>query len=195
MKKYTVAIIGVGNRGGDVYGRLLMKFTDRFTIVSICDRKQDRLDLFGEEFRVDPSLRFLEEDAFFAKKRADLCIIATQDRDHVRHCLKAFALGYDIMTEKPITDIASECEEMLAAQKKYGGRALVCHVLRYAPAFLKASELLKAGAIGRLVSIDATERVAYWHQAHSYVRGNWRCREESTPMILAKCCHDLDLLQ
>ena len=195
MKKYTVAIIGVGNRGGDVYGRLFMQFPEQFKIVSLCDAKEDRLSLFGDEFGVDPSLRFLSEEAFFTEKRADLCVIATQDRDHVRHALAAFRLGYDIMTEKPLSDIATECEELLAAQKKYGGKALVCHVLRYAPAFVKMNELLKSGAIGRLVSIDATERVAYWHQAHSYVRGNWRNRESSTPMILAKCCHDLDLLQ
>jgi predicted dehydrogenase len=87
---------------------------------------------------------------------------------------------------------------LLAAQQKAGTQALVCHVLRYAPAFLKVKEILDSGKIGRLISIDALERVGSWHQAHSYVRGNWRTTEQpcgSAPMILAKCCHDLDLLQ
>lgn len=97
--------------------------------------------------------------------------------------------------EKPITDKRKECKSILKAQNKYHCKSPVCHVLRYAPAFLKVTELLDSGEIGRLVAINALERVAYWHQAHSYVRGNWRNSEKSTPMILAKCCHDLDLLQ
>jgi predicted dehydrogenase len=99
------------------------------------------------------------------------------------------------MTEKPLSDSKEECEQLLEAQRKSGKKALVCHVLRYAPAFLKVAELIDNGEIGRLVAINAMERVQYWHQAHSYVRGNWRVAEETTPMILAKCCHDLDLIQ
>lgn len=194
-KKYTVAIIGVGARGGNVYGRLIKSFPERFDIVALCDKRQQRLDAFGEEFGVRKELRFLDEDEFFKEKRADVLVIATQDSDHVRNCLKAFSLGYDILMEKPITDKKEECLQVLEAQKKSGCKALICHVLRYAPAFLKVAELLNDGAIGRLVAIDALERVTYWHQAHSYVRGNWRTTKETAPMILAKCCHDLDLIQ
>ena len=192
---FTVAILGVGARGGDTYGRVLKNFPKQFKIVSLCDLRPERLAIFGEEFGVAESERFTDENVFFTKKRADLLIIATQDADHVRHCLKAFELGYDVLMEKPITDKLEDCQTVLDAQKKYGCKSLVCHVLRYAPAFLKVAELLDSGAIGRLVAINALERVAHWHQAHSYVRGNWRNREQSTPMILAKCCHDLDLLQ
>ena len=195
-KMYTVAIIGVGARGGDVYGTLLAENKkDLFKIVSICDLKEERLARFGEFFGVPEEARFQDEESFFAEKRADLIVIATPDKCHVRHCLKAFELGYNVMTEKPLTDNKEECEALLAAQKKAGTKALVCHVLRYAPAFVKAAELLQQGEIGQLVVIDALERVGYSHQAHSYVRGNWRNLEVSAPMILAKCCHDLDLLQ
>ena len=138
---------------------------------------------------------FTDEKVFFAKKRADVLIVATPDADHIRHATYAFNLGYDVMMEKPITDKKDEMEALLKLQKEKGCKALVCHVLRYAPAFVKVAELLKSGVIGDLVAIQALERVAYWHQAHSYVRGNWRREEDSTPMILAKCCHDLDLLQ
>lgn len=194
-KIYKVAIIGTGARGANTYGRLIMKFPERFQIVSLCDLQAERLERYGEEFHVPKTERFLDEDEFFAKKRADLLIIATQDQDHYGHILKAFKTGYDIMVEKPLTASRKECEEILAAQKAAGRQALVCHVLRYAPAFLKAAEVIDSGAIGELVAINALERVAYWHQAHSYVRGNWRNSATATPMILAKCCHDLDLLQ
>ena len=195
QKKYTIAIIGVGARGGNVYGRLIMQFPERFQIVALCDPRTQRLEAFGAEFGVDEALRFTDEDEFFKVKRADLLVIATQDADHVRHCLKAFEKGYDILMEKPITDKKEECRAVLEAQEKSGCKALICHVLRYAPAFLKVAELIDSGKIGRLVAIDALERVTYWHQSHSYVRGNWRTTKETAPMILAKCCHDLDLIQ
>ena len=196
MKKiYTVAVIGLGGRGGDVYAPLIFEKKDCFQIVALCDLNEEKLSVFQNKFGLSKACCFDSEEEFFKEKRADLLVIATPDKCHVPHCLKAFALGYDIMTEKPLTDNKEECEALLAAQKKYGGKALVCHVLRYAPAFLKAAEILQSGAIGKLVAIDALERVGYAHQAHSYVRGNWRNLQVAAPMILAKCCHDLDLLQ
>lgn len=69
------------------------------------------------------------------------------------------------------------------------------HVLRYTKFYGTLYELLRGGAIGRIESLDAVENVAYWHYAHSYVRGNWRRAEESSPMILAKSCHDMDIIR
>ena len=122
---YDVAILGVGARGGNTYGRLIHKHAqDKFKIVSLCDLRKDRLEAFSAEFGVDPSACFTDENEFFKQKRADILIIGTQDQDHVNHALKAFACGYDIMLEKPITDKREECEALLAAQKKYGRQAL-----------------------------------------------------------------------
>lgn len=157
--------------------------------------KKERMERFGEKFGVAAENRFTDENVFFAVKRADVLVIATQDKDHVRQAVKAFSLGYDVLLEKPISSEKDELEKLIAAQKKYGKKALVCHVLRYAPAFMKAAELIDEGAIGKFVAINALERVTFWHQAHSYVRGNWRKAEDTSPMIMAKCCHDLDLLQ
>ena len=194
-KIYTVAILGVGARGADIYGRIMAALPNKFKIVSLCDLREERLSVFGREFGVSEESCFTDEESFFEKKRADALIVATQDSDHVRHAIKAFELGYDVLLEKPITDSEEECKRLLEAQKKHNKKALVCHVLRYAPAFVKAYELIENGEIGRLICIDALERVGYWHQAHSFVRGNWRSTECTAPMILAKCCHDLDLLQ
>ena len=194
-KRYTVAILGTGARGADTYGKLIQSLPEKFEIVALCDLKQDRLTRWGKEFGVQEENLFLDENEFFKEKRADLLVIGTQDKDHFGHAVKAFKAGYNILVEKPLTDSRDECIQLLNAQKQYGGKALVCHVLRYAPAFLKAAELIEGGEIGKLVTIQAYERVGYWHQAHSYVRGNWRDTTKSTPMILAKCCHDLDLIQ
>ncbi len=192
MKVFTVAILGCGNRGAESYGRLFMD-DKRFKIAALCDPFEARLNGYGELFHVTE--RFTSEEEFFQAKRADVLVIATMDRDHVRQCVRALELGYDVLLEKPITDSREELASLVAAQKQYGGKVLVCHVLRYVPAYLKAAEIIQSGKIGRLVHIDALEEVAYWHHAHSYVRGNWRSREETVPMLLAKCCHDLDLLQ
>ena len=193
--KFTVAIIGVGGRGGYAYGTLIAQLPERFEIVALCDINTDKLSYFSKKFNVAAQNLFTDEEVFFQKKRADVLIIATQDKDHIRHATKAFRLGYDILLEKPITDNRQEMQDLLALQKETGCKALVCHVLRYAPAFMKAAELLENGTIGRLVSINAIEQIGYFHQAQAYVRGYWRKAENSTPMILAKCSHDLDLLQ
>ncbi|MBQ9510967.1 MAG: Gfo/Idh/MocA family oxidoreductase [Clostridia bacterium] len=194
-KIFTVAILGCGSRGANAYGRKMFDMPDKYKIVSLCDINPEKLRLTKETFSVPDEETFTDENEFFKKKRADVIVIATQDQDHVRHCVKALELGYDVLLEKPLTKTKKGCDALLNAQKKYGGKVLVCHVLRYAPAFIKAAELIDSGAIGRLVEIDNTEQVAFWHQAHSFVRGNWRRSDETSPMILAKCCHDLDLLQ
>lgn len=195
MKKFTVAIIGCGSRGAEAYGRAMYEQKDKFDIVALFDIRADRLEKYGAVFGVDGSNLFRDEDSFFEKKRADVLVIASLDNDHVRQCEKALALGYDILLEKPITGIEEECESLLKKYHQYGGKVVVCHVLRYAPGYIKLKELLDSEDCGKLVMIDSIEQVCYWHQAHSFVRGNWRNSVETSPMILQKCCHDLDLLQ
>lgn len=191
----TVSIIGVGARGGEAYGRYINDLKNKFRIVALCDISQERLDKYGEAFQVPVSDRFLEEKEFFRKKRSDLLIISTLDKQHARMAKTALELGYDIVLEKPISDDPEELNMLSRLAHKTGNKVIVCHVLRYTVMVNKIKELLDSGAIGKLVSIDHTENVVYWHEAHSYVRGNWRRAEETTPMIMAKCCHDLDLLQ
>lgn len=195
MKGFTVAILGCGSRGAETYGRIMQSQSEKYKIVALCEKNEERLNKYSDIFEVEKQNCFTLEEDFFSKKRADLIVIATQDADHVRHCISALQLGYDVLLEKPITSSREECEKLLLAQETFGGKVLVCHVLRYAPAFIKVKELITAGEIGSLVSIQALEQINYWHIAHSYVRGNWRDTTETSPTILAKCCHDLDLLQ
>lgn len=195
MKKFTVAIIGCGSRGAEAYGRAMLEQKDKFKITALFDIRTDKIEKYSEVFKVDKQNLFTDEQEFFKQRRADVLIIASLDNDHVRQCEKALALGYDVLLEKPITGSEDECDRLLSAHKKYGGKIVVCHVLRYAPAYIKVKEILDSGVCGKLVMIDSIEQVCYWHQAHSFVRGNWRNSEESSPMILQKCCHDLDLLQ
>ena len=194
-KILTVSIIGCGSRGFHAYGMLINQLKDKFKIVSLCDTNEEELKIVSDTFGIGSENCFTSDTEFFKEKRSDVLIIATLDKQHYGHTLQALNLGYDILLEKPITDNEQECLRLMEAQKKHNNKVVVCHVLRYATAFVKVKQLLDEGKIGALVNIQALEQVAYWHVAHSYVRGNWRRSEETTPMILAKCCHDLDLLQ
>ncbi len=194
-KVYEVAIIGAGIRGANVYGEIIKSLPKMFRITAVCDKDPKRLENAGRKLSVEEKFLYNDEKRFFEERRADVLIIATQDAEHFRQCKKAFELGYDVLLEKPISDKKEECEQLLKIQKEHGNRALVCHVLRYSVGYQKAFELINKGKIGRLVALDWIEYVGYLRQAHSYVRGNWRNSESSAPMILAKSCHDLDLIQ
>ena len=194
-KIYTVAILGAGARGGKVYARLMHRSPEQYKITHLCDMNATVLEAMGAEFEVPAENRYTSEKEFFSKRRADILVIATPDDCHVRHALAAMELGYDILCEKPLTDKKEECEALLEAQRKYGNKILVCHVLRYAASYVKLKEIIDSGIIGKLVAMDWIEPVGFWHQAHSYVRGNWRNTNTSAPMIIAKCCHDLDMIQ
>ena len=196
MKKvFTVSILGAGSRGAEAYGRIMMSQKDKYKIVSICDVSKVKVDKYQKLFNLDKNNCFTDENEFFKERRSDCLVLATMDEDHVRQCIKAFELGYDVLLEKPISPKIDELYALLESQKKHNNKALVCHVLRYAPLFTKIKELLDKKVCGDLVMIDSIEQVCFWHQAHSFVRGNWRNSDETSPMILQKCCHDLDLLQ
>ena len=194
-KIITVSIIGVGSRGGEAYGRYINELKDKYKIVALCDEREDRLYKYGQSFNVPNENRFSSDDEFFKEKRSDLLIVATLDTDHVRTAKRALKVGYDILLEKPISTDPQELKELKEEADKAGRRVIVCHVLRYTVMIHKVKELLDAGKIGRLISMEDTENVVFWHEAHSFVRGNWRNTEVAAPMIMAKCCHDLDLLQ
>ena len=191
---FTVAIIGCGSRGAEAYGREMFEQKDKWKIVSVCDTNPVKTAKYGAIFAVSEENRFCDEFEFFKEKRADALIIATMDNDHVRQCKRALELGYDVLLEKPITANEEECRSLLEAHRRYGKKVMVCHVLRYAPAFVKLKELLEKKVCGEPVMIDSIEQVCYWHQAHSFVRGNWRNSGTSSSMILQKCCHDMDIL-
>lgn len=194
-KIITVSIIGCGARGGIAYGQYIDTLKDKYRIVSLCDIDPVRLNKFGNMFGVSPENRFLKEEEFWKEKRSDLLLVCTLDRLHVPMAEKGLKLGYDLLLEKPISDDPSELRNLLSVANESGRRVVVCHVLRYTAMMRKIKNLLDAGSIGQLVSVDHTENVVFWHEAHSYVRGNWHSKEETTSMIMAKCCHDLDLLQ
>lgn len=128
-------------------------------------------------------------------KFADIAVIATMDQQHLEPALKALEAGYDLLLEKPVAPTAEECAAIYKKAKELGRKVLVCHVLRYTSFFSSIKKLIDDGILGDIITIEHTEAVGNIHQSHSYVRGLWRDSESSSFMLLAKCCHDLDILQ
>ena len=185
-------LIGYGQRG-KFYAECLRKL-GRANLVALCDTRKCKLDLAKKNYGLKDEQLFSDADALFAKGRiADLAIIASMDSAHYEQAVRAMRLGYHLLLEKPIAQTERQCREIAALAKELGRKVYVCHVLRYAPIYTSIKEMLASGAFGEVVTISQTEHVGWWHQAHSYVRGNWRRSEDTSPMIVAKCCHDLDL--
>jgi len=123
-----------------------------------------------------------------------LAIISTQDRMHYSPAMAAISLKYDILLEKPLAPSAQECLKIMLAAQENGVRVIVCTVLRYTPLFGTVKEIIDSGRIGEIISVNHEECVGNVHQSHSYVRGNWGNESRSSNMLLAKSCHDLDLI-
>ena len=193
-KKFKVVILGAGGRGYG-YAGFLSEHPDQFEISAVCDINPDQLTKFKKKFNLSDDKLFSDEESLFAEKRGDIMVIATYDKEHVRQCIHAMKQGYDILLEKPISDSRDEIRDLLNTQKETGKLVAVCHELRYGIMFEKLYELLKSGVIGDLLAIDAMERVIYWHQAQAYVRIQSAVNDITHPTILAKCSHDLDLIQ
>ena len=187
-----IAVIGYGDRG---WGYAHYFRENGATVSAVCDTNTKKLRQAAEKFSLSDSAVFADENEFFAAGRlADLLVVSTLDQLHYRQVLKAIEVGYDILLEKPIASTLTECRAIEKAAKEHHSKIYLCYVLRYTPFFMKVKELIDSGIIGKVATINLTEGVAYWHQAHSYVRGNWRNSKESSPMIIAKCCHDTDML-
>lgn len=194
-KQITAIVIGAGNRGR-LYASYAERFPDHLKIVGVSDILESRKDAMGDKHGIPQEHRFGHyREVFEVPKFADVVIISTPDDKHIEPCLKALELGYDVLLEKPAAQTEAECRQILAYTKKYNRIVAICHVLRYAPYFIALKHAVATGEIGELVNIQHMEPIQYAHMAHSYVRGNWRSEKATTPIILAKSCHDLDIIR
>ena len=191
----TLAVLGCGARGRNTYGTCLLSMGARARVNAIAELRDDRRDAMAMEHQVQPDLVFTDaEDLLRRERLADAVLICTQDRQHVGMAVQAMKKGYHVLLEKPVSGSLEEIRRLLEVKDKTGRHVVVCHVLRYTPFFRTLHGLLREGRIGEILSIQAVENVGYWHMTHSFVRGNWRSTGETSPMILQKCCHDLDYL-
>ena len=195
MKPITVAIAGCGSRGLDTYAACEARFPEKMKIVAAADIRPEKLAQMKALHGLRDDQCYASAEEMLSKGRlADVMFICTQDRQHYAHAMAALRLDYHLLLEKPAAVTEQDCKDIEQLAKERNRHVIVCHVLRYTVFYQKLKELIDSGTVGEVVSIQANEQVGFWHQAHSFVRGNWGVEKDSAPMLLAKCCHDMDIL-
>ncbi len=191
----TSALIGAGNRGADSYAPYALRHPEQVKFIAVAEPDPVRRTRFAETHGIPEERRYATwEDLVARGKIADTVLVCTPDRLHAAPALAALDLGYDVLLEKPMATTLEECVQLVQAADRSGRLLQVCHVLRYAPFFETVHDVIASGRLGDVITVEHRENVSYWHMAHSYVRGHWCNSRHSSPMILAKCCHDLDIL-
>ncbi|MGJ8656293.1 MAG: Gfo/Idh/MocA family protein [Akkermansiaceae bacterium] len=192
--KLSLAICGCGSRAR-TYSNIAMSLDDQFEIIAGADPITSRVDAIRKTSN-NPDFKSYDsaEELLAQPKLADIMLITTQDQYHFGPAKKALELGYHILLEKPAAQSIDQVRELADIAKKLDRKIILCFVLRYTNFYSKVKEIVDSKRLGEIVSIRAHEGVDAFHQAHSFVRGHWAKSAESTPMIIAKCCHDTDII-
>ena len=191
----TAVVVGAGNRGRWVYGRWALAHADRLRVIAVAEPNDVERAAFAAEHGIAPERQYRDwAELLGARKLADVAIVATGDTLHTEPALAAIERGYDLLLEKPIAPTPAECVRVVEAAERAGRLLQIGHVLRYSRFYEKVHELVTGGTLGDVVHVDMKEHIAHWHMTHSYVRGKFRNRAIAAPILLAKSCHDLDLM-
>ncbi len=194
-QKIKLACIGCGARG-QMYSQIASEMRDKFIIVAAADPIKERLEKVERMANNSGFTAYKNADELLSSpKTADVLIISSQDLQHYQHCKTAIKQGYKILLEKPIASTLEEIYELEKLEKEFKSRIMVCYVLRFSPFYQKIKEIIDSGLIGEIISFNAVSGVSPWRMAHSFVRGHWATTDNSTPTIVAKACHDTDLIQ
>lgn len=195
QKPITAIIVGAGHRAF-VYSELAKTNPEMLKIVGVADpnpvRRKKAMEYFG--FGEDMCFENAEELASKGKL-ADAVINGTMDHQHLETAVPLLNCGYDMLLEKPFAPNEPEMREIVECARKNNSKVMICHVLRYTPFYYSIKERVANGDLGDIINIQTTEHVSYHHLSTSYVRGKWANSDEChTSMLLAKCCHDLDIM-
>jgi len=191
----TAVMVGAGERGYAAYGPHALNHPDELRFVAVAEPNEVRRDRFASVHGILPEEQFQSWDDLLARDRmAEAALICTMDQMHADPVTGALRAGYDVLLEKPIATTRADCVRVEEAAERARRLLQVCHVLRYTSFFSTLHEIVASGRLGEIVAVEHRENVVYWYMAHSYVRGNWRRRDQTSPIILAKCSHDLDIL-
>ncbi|MBO5290216.1 MAG: Gfo/Idh/MocA family oxidoreductase [Clostridia bacterium] len=194
-KPVTAIILGAGHRAM-AYADFSLAHPDLLKIVGVADLDEYRRKMVQEKFGFSEEFCFESAEALAkAPKFADAVINGTMDEQHVETSIPLLGKGYDMLLEKPFAVNDEEMERLLEVVKKHNNKVMICHVLRYTPFYSTIKEKLISGAIGEVINIQTVENVSYHHLSTSFVRGKWgNSKKCHTSMLLAKCCHDMDIM-
>ena len=190
----SIVAIGAGNRTSK-YLEYVKQHPDRVRLVGVVELNDIRRQFVAERFGLEPSQCYADYHDFFRNPvQADAVMICTPENMHFEPAMLAIEAGCHVLLEKPIAQTLEECQAIGEAARKKGVLVSVCHVLRYHPYFMKVKELVDSGELGHIISINHRTSVGVDRAAHGFVRGIWRSERLSNPMLMSKCCHDIDFL-
>ena len=188
-------MIGAGSRGHFAYAPYALDHPDELRFVAVAEPDETRRERFAQAYNVPRENCFASwEDLIARGQLAPAAFNCTQDAMHTPSTLALLGAGYHVLLEKPMATTPADCVALTLAAEHAGRVLQICHVLRFTSFFSKLHEIIASGRLGDVITVEHRENVVFWHMAHSFVRGSWRNSVESNPMILAKCCHDLDIL-
>lgn len=195
MKQVRLIIVGAGDRG-TVYASYAKEHPEKVKVVGVAEPRDFYRQKMMKEHDIPEVSAFTDwKDLVKEDKFADAVVIATQDHMHRDPAIKFAKKGYHILLEKPMAPDERGCRDIVKAVMDKDIIFAVGHVLRYTRYTKKLKEIIDSGRIGEVISLQRLEPVGYWHQAHSFVRGNWRKESESSFMLLTKSCHDIDWIR
>jgi predicted dehydrogenase len=187
--------VGAGHRSL-VYASYAQQRPDELQIVAVADPRELRRRRVAELYDLPAGRCFESAEQVAAQhKFADVVINGTMDHQHVPTSLPLLAAGYDMLLEKPFATSESEMWQLVRAARRHRRRVSICHVLRYTPFYAAIRRQVLNGVIGDILNVQTVEHVSYHHMAVGFIRGKWsRKRYCNSTMLMAKCCHDLDLI-
>ncbi|UQS90070.1 Gfo/Idh/MocA family oxidoreductase [Pseudomonas chlororaphis subsp. piscium] len=180
-----IALIGAGNMGQQHYQHL--KTLTEARLCAVADPGPQAAGIATQwEVPYYSDYRQMLEQA-----RPDAVIVANPNNLHVSTALDCLAAGVPVLLEKPVGVHLDEVRELVAAVKSSGVPVLVGHHRRHNPLIVRAHELVRGGALGRLTTVTALWQL---QKPDSYFEIPWR-REPGAGMLLTNLIHDLDLLR
>ena len=194
MQPVTMVIIGAGGRG-TAYASWAAQHPDLAKVVGVAEPREFWRNRLVRDHAIPAKNAFEDWKPLARRKRfADAALVCTLDPLHLAPTIALARKGYHILLEKPMAPDERGCRRIATAVQKAGVMVAVGHVMRYTDYTQKLKSLIDSGLIGQVVDIQHLEPVGYWHQAHSFVRGNWRNEAQSSFMLMSKSCHDIDWL-
>jgi len=192
-KKLKIVLVGTGVRGTSFSGkRLVDQYSDLLEFVGLCDINPGRLE-YGRKYMGVKCPVFTDFEQMLIETKPDLIIVTTKDSTHHQFIVKGLNMGFDVLTEKPLTIDERKCQEIIDAENRSNKKLIVGFNYRWSPYATKVKELLAKNSIGKLTSVDFHWYLNTYHGA-SYFRRWHGQRESSGTLWVHKATHHFDLL-
>uniref|UniRef100_A0A3B4VD71 Zgc:154075 n=1 Tax=Seriola dumerili TaxID=41447 RepID=A0A3B4VD71_SERDU len=171
-----VIVVGAGCRG-EIYSKFASVHPDRMKVVGVADPRKFARTKLQQQHKITDENTFDDWHSIVEREKfADAVLICTPDRLHKEPAVAFAKMGYHILLEKPMATTAEDCTAIVEACTQSGVMLSVGHVLRYDPIIHK-------------IKVNTFKLATYSHHLINFLN-----EAESSFVLLAKSCHDIDLI-